>query len=329
MQWAKKQKGFTIVELLIVIVVIAILAAITIVAYNGIQNRAKQSAAQSRLTQANKKIMTFYVTNSDRYPNDLQEAGVDNTDNGLQYSVNNTSSPKSYGLTSTNGTFSYYISSTNSKISSGGYPGHGQGGVDPIKNYIANPSFETSDVAGTSSASWISGSGITPITPSIPTDGGFSGTTYRRWNMGGTNTTVAYAFTNPMVDTSTSEILGKTIYYSFYVRSSTASQFAAHIYEYSPGNGSSTSSSTGTLTSTPANTWQRVSVSRTIPSDGSIASVRPALRVTTGTTSAGQNIDVDALMITTGALYPYADGNTANWAWSDATNMSISSGPPL
>ena len=36
----KQQHGFTIVELLIVIVVIGILAAITIVAYNGIQNRA-------------------------------------------------------------------------------------------------------------------------------------------------------------------------------------------------------------------------------------------------------------------------------------------------
>lgn len=41
--WAKKQTGFTIVELLIVIVVIGILAAITIVAYNGVQTRANQS----------------------------------------------------------------------------------------------------------------------------------------------------------------------------------------------------------------------------------------------------------------------------------------------
>lgn len=51
MQWAKKQTGFTIVELLIVVVVIAILAAITIVAYNGIQNRANDSAVQSDLKQ--------------------------------------------------------------------------------------------------------------------------------------------------------------------------------------------------------------------------------------------------------------------------------------
>ena len=38
------QRGFTIVELLIVIVVIGILAAITIVAYNGVQQRANNTA---------------------------------------------------------------------------------------------------------------------------------------------------------------------------------------------------------------------------------------------------------------------------------------------
>lgn len=42
-----KERGFTIVELLIVIVVIAILAAITIIAYNGIQNRAKTAQYQA------------------------------------------------------------------------------------------------------------------------------------------------------------------------------------------------------------------------------------------------------------------------------------------
>ena len=50
-----KNRGFTIVELLIVIVVIAILAAITIVAYNGIQNRAKASSAQAAANTVIKK----------------------------------------------------------------------------------------------------------------------------------------------------------------------------------------------------------------------------------------------------------------------------------
>ena len=44
------QRGFTIVELLIVIVVIAILAGITIVAYAGITNRAQQSKIQGTAT---------------------------------------------------------------------------------------------------------------------------------------------------------------------------------------------------------------------------------------------------------------------------------------
>ncbi|VXB67549.1 prepilin-type N-terminal cleavage/methylation domain-containing protein [Frigoribacterium sp. 9N] len=53
---ATTTRGFTIVELLIVIVVVAILAAITAVAYNGIQNRARASAAQVSLKQAATKI---------------------------------------------------------------------------------------------------------------------------------------------------------------------------------------------------------------------------------------------------------------------------------
>lgn len=45
-------RGFTIVELLIVIVVIAILAAITVVAYTGVQSQAKTSQIQANLKSA-------------------------------------------------------------------------------------------------------------------------------------------------------------------------------------------------------------------------------------------------------------------------------------
>lgn len=50
------RQGFTIVELLIVIVVIGILAAITIVAYNGIQSRSKTTSAQAIASSVAKKI---------------------------------------------------------------------------------------------------------------------------------------------------------------------------------------------------------------------------------------------------------------------------------
>lgn len=55
LQTLKEQKGFTIVELLIVIVVIGILAAITIVAFNGVQNRGKKSSAESAANTIVKK----------------------------------------------------------------------------------------------------------------------------------------------------------------------------------------------------------------------------------------------------------------------------------
>lgn len=67
--WASKynQKGFTIVELLIVIVVIGILAAITIVAYNGIQDRAEASKTTAAV-EAYVKALKLYKIDNDAYP---------------------------------------------------------------------------------------------------------------------------------------------------------------------------------------------------------------------------------------------------------------------
>ncbi|HMQ95676.1 MAG TPA: FISUMP domain-containing protein [Candidatus Saccharibacteria bacterium] len=61
--------AFTIVELLIVVIVIAILATISIVAYNGIRQRATDSAIASKESTAKKKLETYKVEN-DSYPED-------------------------------------------------------------------------------------------------------------------------------------------------------------------------------------------------------------------------------------------------------------------
>lgn len=63
--------GFTIVELLIVVVVIAILAAITIVSYNGITNQAHDVAVKSDLNTLKKKI-DIYIIENGRRPNSLE-----------------------------------------------------------------------------------------------------------------------------------------------------------------------------------------------------------------------------------------------------------------
>lgn len=59
--------GFTIVELLVVIVVIAILASITIVGYNGIQARAEKAKTLSAV-RAYEQALTTYKVLEGGYP---------------------------------------------------------------------------------------------------------------------------------------------------------------------------------------------------------------------------------------------------------------------
>ncbi len=84
MKWAQKQTGFTIVELLIVIVVIAILAAITIVAYNGIQNRTHDSSVRADLKQSYTRIQNFYTENG-RLPSGYAETNAVMVTNRASY----------------------------------------------------------------------------------------------------------------------------------------------------------------------------------------------------------------------------------------------------
>lgn len=65
----KSTSGFTIVELLVAIVVIAILAAITLTAFNGVQNRTYESVVRNDLRMAAKKLALHKLDSAtDRYP---------------------------------------------------------------------------------------------------------------------------------------------------------------------------------------------------------------------------------------------------------------------
>lgn len=81
-----RTKGFTIVELLIVIVIIGILAAITIVAYNGIQGRARDSQRVSDIKTIT-KALEIYKTNNGVYPSPVATANA----GGWEVSTNGTS----------------------------------------------------------------------------------------------------------------------------------------------------------------------------------------------------------------------------------------------
>jgi len=311
--WVKqKPSGFTIVELLIVIVVIAILAAITIVAYNGIQNRAKQSSAQSRLAQANKKILAWAVTNNDDYPGSLSIAGVDNADGALEYSFNNTSTPKTYGLTATNGTFSYYVSNTKSTPAAGGYQGHGQGGVAAITNLILNPSIETN------LNNCSSGAGGGAITAARSTATATSGNAAYR------ATWTAAATGEIAIQCSAVVEGGKTYSARVDARPSWAGAQMRLQFAWTPTAWSASASTAATQ-----NAWNSRSMTVTAPAG--VTSVLLQASFLNGTKPAiGDTLDADSFMLVESSTVPtFADGNSANWIWNGTTNNSTSTGPPL
>lgn len=71
----KKQQGFTIVELLIVIVVIGILATLVIVTFTGIQRRARDTQRQTDINAIQSHVEAFYADHG-YYPTtvDMQDA---------------------------------------------------------------------------------------------------------------------------------------------------------------------------------------------------------------------------------------------------------------
>ena len=134
MKQKQTSNGFTIVELLIVIVVIGILAAITIVAYNGIQDRARTTALISDLTTSSKQLQIDQGFNG-TYPATIAEA---NSNKGLKassgttysYTVNTAASPQTFCLSATNGKRTYSVTQ-NTTASEGGCINFALGATSP------------------------------------------------------------------------------------------------------------------------------------------------------------------------------------------------------
>jgi type II secretory pathway pseudopilin PulG len=317
------------VELLIVIVVIGILAAIVIVAYNGIQQSARSAVAKSSASQAAAALSTYSVQNSDTYPTTLAIAGiVDSGGTTYQYSVNNSTSPASYCVTATVDSTSFYVSSTNNVPTTGACTGQSNGGQAAITNLALNPSFTVK------TSPWLTNAGTGgTVSGSRPQTGGIvDGGPFTRitWSVLPTSSNGYITEGSGSVLATTAVTPGVTYTISGYVKTSWAAQVYVNTTSYTSGLGTVAGFAGPTVT-LASGSWTRLSLTFTAPATAAVTTLRFSL-VTGGPLppSVGSTFDVDEVMATQGStLYNYADGDSPSWSWTGTPSASTSTGYAL
>lgn len=344
MKFSQKD-GFTIVELLIVVVVIAILAAITIVAYNGIANRAKASAVASLTAQVNKKVLLYATTNADVYPATLANIGIVPTDGKTyDYTVNTSTNPQGFCLTVTSSGFSAYTASNFTYTSSstqtinqaapiaGACPGHSSGGQVALTNKVlsprgAGPATQEWLERYSQSRTWVTSAADGP-TAELNSYSRFTQTSTLTGGGRGVDHLINIDLPTPAITTAWPVTIGQPVVISIYTRSSISNTNLSMRYRIHNGTGTWLDFAACSGSNYTAGSWVRVSCTITPSTTGYLA---VSTRYETNTTwTTGSTIDATGLMLTDGSsLTAYADGNSPGWAWTGASNNSYSTGPSL
>lgn len=301
--------GFTIVELLVVIVVIGIIAGITIVSYTAITNNAKKQTAKTD-AQTMAAQLTKYKSENGTFPADLSSLSSSfSVDSSFQYTYDSTAG--TYCLTASVEGASAYVRSGNSNAQEGGCPGHGVNGAPAVVNLADNPSGETNN-------NGVSGYFSSPLSARTPIANAVSGS-YQFETI--TNSTTSSQGLIHQITTSAKA--GQAYRCSVSLRG-TAGTAVAVSGRFSTSTFAYISEGAGAQTVALTSTWQRVSIGFTSPANTAVLYVQYRLT----SPASGRTIQSDALMCTEGtADHTYADGTFPNWAWRGTAHGSRSSGP--
>jgi len=315
-----KSYAFTIVELLIVVVVVAILATITVVSYNGITARTKEASIKSDVVSAKKMMEVFKITNN-RYPESSSEAAL-KPSGGISSDYTPYDGGAGYCAHFASGSLNYYVTSATDPK---------EGVCDTVTNIITNPSLETASTNWMSR--WFGSGGGAGIDDSHSELAGLCGSYgwRRTWTVSGTG------FQDVGVRYDHSPIVaGQTYNFNAAMRSSFVTTYRFFIEWLDGGN---VVLSTSTLRNFPApvaNSWYMLKMTATAPANTVKGRIiwgpypQGSEPGHDATIPVGATVDADCLMVaqvTNGYISEYADGDSTNWSWSGAAHASTSSGP--
>lgn len=298
-------RGFTLIELVIVIVVIGILTTIVAIAYQGVQNRAHTASLMSDLDNS-VSILELDLKQNGSYPATVALAGggsglPTNSGTTYQYTVNTSTTSPSFCLTGTNGTTSYKVSSDTATPAVGVCPS----GVPPITNLAINPAL------GSDATSYSGASVTSPARVAIADLSGFS------WAY---QATTSVDGSRIVTDGGTSTLtIGQPYTALVWAKLSAGLSFGIQATDHTGGTYYGSIKSYGVATGS----WQQVNLTFT----PTLTTWRVAIR------QLGAGVGTEAmtgLILTQGSTtYNYADGNSSGWAWNGTVNDSTSTGPPL
>ncbi len=314
------RRGFTLIELIIVVAVIAILATIVTLGYQGVTKRANDNAAQQYITQAVDAI-GIYSANNRSYPNTLSDINLSNHDDvSYQYSVNNTINPQTWCLTVTKNTSSYFASNTNKRPQAGGCPGHGVGGLAPVTN-LANDPRATALATVSYELHWgihwygsgTGGAGVTSV-QSGKSDGPVGITSYIRksWTSspGGNMGDAGFNFAAAWASTATTgfPVAPNQAYaISCYMRATAGATWMARIQlQWHDSTGAIIAHPVGTTTNLPSGTWVRVSLVATAPATAASLSLGADTISSSPIAQPGDTLDGTGLMARLSIITPMA-----------------------
>jgi len=361
----KKSAAFTIVELLIVIVVIAILATIGVVGYGAIVRNANDTSLKDDLAKLGDAIKLVALDN--QVVPDGGATSSNTGDSSLLPGVSFKPNISMYDLTVSN---LYYCSGSIGGTKEFTVVAKGKSGKafsyssnDGLKEFTgytwtaSNSGTTVCGLAGYSAPyTWsygynptnqwyiwaFSGEILTNLAsnPSMETDitgwanyTGFNAptrVTTTPWTGAARLSAVgANSSLSPRVYTDFLTDTGDVISVSFRVRSDGQAVTGGFIAPKLMNGSSEVTTIAGVTTSwTPdSNGWVPVSYTFTVPAGGT--KIRLSIGLASATNYSG-TMGIDGLIVVKGSTVPiYADGNTPRWTWSGTANNSTSSGPAL